>query len=68
MARKMNPKSLENLKMGQSPGRKTIYSKSKSRHGVTLTDDAWARVQELADQLGVVDPGSLESNLEKPAL
>ncbi len=53
MARKMNPKSLENLKMGQSPGRKTIYSKSKSRHGVTLTDDAWARVQELADQLGV---------------
>lgn len=37
--------------MGQSPGRKTIYS--KSRHGVTLTDDAWAGVQAIAGQLGV---------------
>lgn len=53
MARKMNPKSLENLKKGQSPGRKTIYSKSKSRHGVTLTDDAWAGVQAIADRWGV---------------
>lgn len=53
MARKMNPKSLENLKIGQSPGRKTIYSKSKRRHGVTLTDDAWARLQALFNRLGV---------------
>lgn len=53
MARKMNPKSLKNLKMGQSPGRKTIYSQSKSRHGVTLTDDAWVGVQAIAVRLGV---------------
>lgn len=39
--------------MGQSPGHKTIYSKSKSRHGVTLTDDAWARMQAIANRLGV---------------
>jgi predicted RNA polymerase sigma factor len=53
MARKMNPKSLKNLRMGQFPGRKTIYSQSKSRHGVTLTDDAWAGIQAVSDRLGV---------------
>ena len=53
MVRKMNPKSLENLRMGQSPGRKPVYNQSKSRHGVTLTDDAWAGVQAIADRLGI---------------
>lgn len=53
MARKMNPKSLENLRMGQSPGRKPVYTQSKSRHGVTLTSEAWAGVQALALRLGV---------------
>jgi hypothetical protein len=53
MVRKMNPKSLENLRMGQSPGRKSVYTQSKHRHGVTLTDDAWGGVQAIAHELGV---------------
>lgn len=53
MVRKMNPKSLENLRMGHSPGRKPVYTQSKSRHGVTLTNDAWAGVQAIANRLEV---------------
>jgi len=53
MVRKMNPKSLENLTMGKSPGRKSVYTQSKHRHGVTLTDEAWAGVQAVAHTLGI---------------
>ena len=53
MTRKMHPRSLENLRMGKSPGRKPVYTQSKSRHGVTLTNDAWAGVQGIARKLGI---------------
>lgn len=50
--RKINPKSLQNLRPGQSPGRTTLHESTKNRHGVSLTDEGWSGVQEAAKKYG----------------
>jgi len=50
----MNPNSLDNLKKGpQTAGRKPAYGKAKPRHGVTVSEDAWTGIQEIAEGLGL---------------
>jgi hypothetical protein len=50
--RNVSPNSLKNLKPGESPGRSPIHESSKKRHGVALTDEGWAGIQETADGFG----------------
>lgn len=50
--RKINPKSLKNLRPGESPGRTTLHDSAKNRHGVSLTDEGWSGVQEAAKKYG----------------
>lgn len=52
---KMNPKSLENLKLGRGKGhgRTQTYAEPKKTHGITVTDQGWEGLEALAEQRGV---------------
>jgi hypothetical protein len=50
--RKLNPASLQNLKPGESTGRKRIHDSVKRGRSVTATDEGWQGFQELAKSFG----------------
>jgi hypothetical protein len=68
MHRKINPKSLENLRMGQSPGRKTAYDAPKHPHGVSLTDEAWQGLRNTAQSVGTLSVSELLERLGRGQL
>jgi hypothetical protein len=70
--RKINPTSLQNLKPGQSPGRKKLHVSLKRGRSVTVTDEGWKGFQDLAksfdfsvsefvDQIGLGNLSILET-------
>ena len=50
--RKINPVSLQNLKPGQSPGRKRLHASLKKGRSITATDEGWKGFQDLAKSFG----------------
>jgi hypothetical protein len=68
MPRKINPKSLENLRMGQSPGRKQSYDAPKHPHGVSLTDEAWQGLHVAAQSVGTFSVSELLERLGRGQL